>query len=78
MLPCSLIHHWTLDTPLNRTANLLDLAERNVREWFARFRDTCKGPFTYDFCKMFRFFATWDSRNSLCLSMLCCWVTPSS
>ena len=38
----SLIHHWALDTPLNRTAVLLDVAESTVFEWFARFREVCE------------------------------------
>ena len=37
-----LIHHWTIDTPLNKTAELLDMAERNVCEWYARLRDVCR------------------------------------
>ena len=42
ILFCSLIHHWVLDTPMNRTGNLLDLSEDYVIEWFARFRDVCR------------------------------------
>ena len=36
-----LIHHWAIDTPGNRTANLLELREHIVGEWFARIRDVC-------------------------------------
>ena len=32
-----LLHHWAVDTPRNRTANLLNMAEDNVMEWFARY-----------------------------------------
>ena len=38
---CSLLHHWAVDTPLNRTSDLLDITEATVCEWFARFRDVC-------------------------------------
>ena len=37
-----LIHHWAVDTPLNRTSDLLDIAQNHVCEWFARIREVCE------------------------------------
>ena len=42
ILSSRIIHHWAIDTPLNRTANLLNITEANVSEWFARMRDVCQ------------------------------------